>query len=629
LRRHLQRHVEPQQEPIPPILTTPITTRAVRYAKLSFPHYSPAYVGTRFKLYERGRLVWGTEIEQPPSGKPLEYRNIVVTTASPEDFTIQPSLPIDVEISDERFSTPQQDAYDNKYGVHRHHDGLWYTTRGNDRNPRFLLVTFPEFGPSTSEVSYAVSYMSQLTDDDLKHTILIAFQDRYQVHGTYMITDDEGLYLYPRVRKLLLGLIGRFGIPAENVIFFGASKGASIAIMQARDFPAAHMIVAAPQINLRYYLQSKPFFRNNLFHHLKAIVFDEPLDLLKAYLAEGRDVAYFYSDSDELSNYSLIERLCGMPSLTKFRVDGDHGQVVEQSLATMLCFIKQIISSHDPAEFNLAYSDICQSDDGLALQIGLPNLFVNEGDFNVYLRSDADGTTFYHILEKSAQRTVWFTNRAQIVRPSLNRVTQINAFSVFTAHGAQFLSPAVIAVPGRLDEAASDQGGFNLLDLSSGSSRQRYWVVAGAGFGAFSYRFRGATGGSRRLHVYCHLDDTPGFDATQWETEPSAMLDVVCDNQWDGLAVLLSRVQKQARLVSVSVDVNAPGSTLPILWQIGQVDLPNVEVSLRDASLTPQDYAFSKEYPVLPDVVKWLQEGRIQVIAPEKAAAPLFRPFAQ
>lgn len=168
---------------------------------------------------------------------------------------------------------------------------------------------------------------------------MVCFQDRYLAAGSYMMVDNAGRPLYGRVWQAIEDLRTRFGIDPAQMLFFGASKGGSIAIHYAKDFPAAQLLLAVPQMNLPYYF-NKPFFRDNLFRNRALHDVQQPEDSLREYFAEERRIDYFYTNSDELSNHSLIELVQDVPNLTKYRIDGVHSDVARAALPAMLGIIR-------------------------------------------------------------------------------------------------------------------------------------------------------------------------------------------------------------------------------------------------------------------------------------------------
>lgn len=624
-------HAGKQQTEMKAVVQVQASAPSVFYAKITFPKFNDTYLGKRFKLFQGNRLVWGNEIERPPVGSPLEYRNILVSSFTTEDFTIDPPLPFEIEISEKQFSTAEQDAYDKKYSVTLHEDGLYYSIRGNTKNPKYLLLTFPGFGSSTTRICYAVSYMSQLSEQSLENTLLIAFQDRYQVHGTYMITDDSGRPVYPRFRALVDQLLHKYNIPSGNVVFFGASKGASIALMYMKDFPDAHLITVVPQLNIRYYLQAKSFFRNNLFHYFKKVTFNEPIDLLRTYLREGRQISYFYTDADELSNYSLVEKVTGFPSLTKCRVDGNHGDVAKKTLPTVLCLINSILSPKKKANFNPIYCDVYH---GLAtgnrsgLQVCLPNEFLTNKDLNVYVRASLAGTTVYNYLSPSEQRTVWYTNEEQAINPSICGINSIEGISVFDPNGLSFESSTRETLVDKDNETllVESNGSLNELFLDS-SEPTRYWIVDGPQWGDFIYRFSPGEGSSRSLRVRC-VD----AESINVQTAGSSVSTIVIDSlrNWACLSTLISRVMKARQLTSLRIDVELGGCFSVIFDELVKLDLVNVEVTVHNPQLTSEDYDYLELHELVVPLSQWLAAGKLKPKANESVSvAPIFRPYVK
>src|SRR5690606_5161236 len=168
------------------------------------------------------------------------------------DFHLDIDCGYTLQIGHGTFSTPQQRDYDKKYGV-RQHGNVFYSLRGNTSSPSKVIVTFPGFGPSTSRISYAVSYLKDLTDSELADTLMICFQDRYLAAGSYMLVDSAGRSVVDDVNSVIVGYMQKHDIDDSQMLMFGASKGGSIAIQYADRFPKAQLLLAVPQMHLRYY----------------------------------------------------------------------------------------------------------------------------------------------------------------------------------------------------------------------------------------------------------------------------------------------------------------------------------------------------------------------------------------
>jgi len=603
------------------------------YAKITFPQYSGDYKGKRFKVFEDSRLVWGSEITPPPIDQPCEYRNIIVRSSDPGIISIQPPLPFVVEFSRYPFSTPEQDEYDKQHCVNHYDNGFWYSVRGNKKNPRFLILTFPDFSEYSSRVTYTVDDLPGVEDAQLSHALLIAFQDRYHAHGTYMLTDDAGKPLNERFRSLVESLLSKYGIEGKNIVFYGASKGASIALMNMRDFPDSHLLIAAPHLNLRYYLQSDSMFRNSLFHYLKNVLFDEPLSLLQQYLHEGRKIDYFYSENDELANYSLIEKIQGFPSLNKYKIDAVHSEILNRSLSTILCLINSFLSQGEEKEFHSVYCDLYPNAIGLStgFQICLPNAFLADNNLAVYLRASLSGTTIYQILTPSVERTIWCTCAEQTIDPWVSGVETIDGISVFSSSGRRYYSLEKLPLLDVRDvtDVTAPVDSLNMLSLESDGVHS-YWVVNGQHNATFSYFYRPSSSTLRRLSVYCIKEESLHAFAMSTQSHATAELYVSSSGDWSCFAVLLSRVLKTSKLVALTVEIAVDTGSIQIFDEISRLDLPGVEIVIRNPTLSDEDYSYLECQDVILTLLEWLQMGRLRIVSnPEVPVARVFRPYIE
>lgn len=428
------------------------------YARLTILNWKK-HRGADVLLLERGQVVYGNRNQAPPEGAPLEYRNIVVTSSDPADFTLDPPARYRLDFSRGAFSTPEQDSYDQRYGVRRQ-DGLYSSVRGNTISPTRLLVTFPGFPPANSRVSYAVSYLKALTDEDLADTLMVCFQDRYGVAGTYMVHDNAGHPLTGRITAAITALMQRHGIAEEDVLLFGASKGGSIATMTARCLPGARQVLVVPQMSLPYYL-AKPVLRGGLFRDRTLWEVEQPGILMRRHLAEGRRIDWFYSDSDESSNVSVIEYARDAPGLTKHRIGGAHASVARRSMPTVLALLRGFAQGADQgageAPFEVVEVTSSMRGDQVAHRVQFADDSV-PATANVYLEGALGSTRFRQLLSPGADPTARWTAPAQRTDPTLHpdRFTHVIAFDG-TPHPRVAAIPVgeVEASPGETRAAAS------------------------------------------------------------------------------------------------------------------------------------------------------------------------------
>jgi len=405
------------------------------FAKLTINKWE-RHRGKPFRLLQGTSVVYGNEIEPPARGFPLEYRNIVVTSDDASKFHLDIDAPYDLKIGRGAFTTPQQLKYDEQYGVQQHGD-VFYSLRGNTTNPSKIIVTFPGFGPSTSRISYAVSYLKAITDADLKDTLMVCFQDRYLAAGSYMMVDSGGRPLHGRVRGVIEGLRSKYDVDSAHMLFFGASKGGSIAIHYAQDFPDAQLLLAVPQMNLPYYF-NKPFFRDNLFRNraLRDVV--QPEVLLRRYFEEGRKIDYFYTNSDELSNCSLIELVNDVPNLTKYRVDGNHSAVARAALPSMLGILRRFLHGPNEQTFTCENVRSFTQEDHVLAQIRVDVEASQLQGANWFLEGSLGSTRFLQLLTEHSYRFVKYTSDSQWLNAAYDPIGTVSAVTALEATGARW-----------------------------------------------------------------------------------------------------------------------------------------------------------------------------------------------
>ncbi|ATG50915.1 hypothetical protein CFK38_04765 [Brachybacterium vulturis] len=585
------------------------------YARLTLKGWAK-HRGADFRLLERGEVVYGNRIQAPPPGTPLEYRNILVTSSDPADFTLDLPVKHQLHIGAGAFSTPEQDAYDRKYHVHRR-DGLFSSVRGNTTNPARLLVTFPGFPPANSRVSYAVSYLKALTEEDLADTLMVCFQDRYGVSGTYMVHDNAGRLLAGRVTGAITALMRRHGIAEEDVLVFGASKGASIAAMTARDLPGARQVLVAPQMNLPYYF-AKPVLRGGLFRDRALWEVEQPGTLLRRYLAEGRRIDYFYSDPDESSNDSLIEYARDATGLTKHRIGGGHAAVAKKSLPTVLSLLRGFATgTADGTATPLVVTGLTSTarEGAVSHRVQLADDSVPEAA-NVYLEGWLGSARFRQLLSPGEDPAARFTATGQRTDPALHP----EAFThVVAADGTPTMRRGVVPdAQGRIDEhgAAPERGLAGGADpderdsarhplgapasLTCDAAAPREYALLSASC-APSARFRylaerlDPSGYVAQLRLVTQVSQQRPTPSAAEHPEPAtgfapsavrARFTVAALTGWRDLPVLARRIAIAAEVEELQVLADDAAVTTAQLQELAALDWPAVTVAGSDTDRT-------------------------------------------
>ncbi|MFE4080497.1 hypothetical protein [Paenarthrobacter sp. YIM B13468] len=542
------------------------------FAKLTIAKWH-VHKGRGFRLLQDGEVVYGNKIEPPARGFPLEYRNIIVTSKDPKRFTLDIDAPYELKIGRGAFTTPQQLKYDHQYGVEQHGD-TYYSLRGNTTNPKKLFITFPGFGPSTSRISYAVSYLKAITNADLKDTLMVCFQDRYLAAGSYMMVDNAGRPLYGRVWQAIEDLRTRFAIDPAQMLFFGASKGGSIAIHYARDFPAAQLLLAVPQMNLPYYF-NKPFFRDNLFRNRALHDVQQPEDSLREYFAEERRIDYFYTNSDELSNHSLIELVQDVPNLTKYRIDGVHSDVARAALPAMLGIIRGFLGGgQQHRDIDAEEVRSFPQENGIQVQVRVDSAGSKIARANWFIEGWLGPTRFLQSMSEHSYEFLKFTSDKQQLYPAYDPIQHLSAVVAIDANGTQWTG----TLPGSLTQDSNQevQRSMSASALSLHAKHpETYVILDGDRFARFRYRSYGADteGDTMEVHFVSDAEiDVTGETLDRGEHKASHVAVVEPLDGWAMADLLALRFVIAAKAERLLIVVHAAGSADEAVDTFGAVD---------------------------------------------------------
>lgn len=496
------------------------------FAKLTIKDWE-SHLDKKFKLFQGNKLIYGNKIERPARGFPLEYRNIVVSSRNLKNFSLSIDASFTLAISQGAFSTQQQTDYDIQYGVEQHGD-VFYSLRGNKVNPKKIIITFPGFGPSTTRIPYSVSYLKGLTDEDLKDTIMVCFQDRYMVSGTYMITDSAGRPLYSRVKATIDSLLREYKLQDSDMLLFGASKGGSIAIYYAQDYPAAKLVVAVPQMNLPYYM-NKPFFKNNLFLVPEIHSIEQPEDLLRQYFAQNRSIDYFYTNSDELSNHSLIEFARDIPGLTKYRINGKHGDVARAALPSILNIIRNFIGLAVVKDIRAETLRTFCDESFVFAQARIETGISQTSLANWYLEGNLGETVFRALLTEHSYDFVKYSDRSQRIIPAYDPVESINKIVGLQADGAVYRGQFPMALERSAEHVNNVISEFQPILGDTDGAVKEYAIVNGATYSRFKYISRSIQpdGETVEVHFVDDIENIASIRPAAKQTYPTKNLIIV------------------------------------------------------------------------------------------------------
>ncbi|MDG6126098.1 GDSL-type esterase/lipase family protein [Lactococcus formosensis] len=125
-----------------------------------------------------------------------------------------------------------------------------YFLTGNKINPQKIIFSMPSFSVGDLSKKYQVSKFNSLPEDLLSTTLIIALQDDYSVYGTYLSFDDEGQPISNKIHSFIANIVEKYNISFKDTLFFGCSKGGTIATIFGSKYPESTIINVVGHKNL-------------------------------------------------------------------------------------------------------------------------------------------------------------------------------------------------------------------------------------------------------------------------------------------------------------------------------------------------------------------------------------------
>lgn len=190
---------------------------------------------------------------------------------------------------------PDQLAFDEKYGIEEYHSGkssIYYSLSGETVEPSKILITFPGVS-NFDNINYRLSAMTSL-QSRLKNVLIVAFQDKESVFGNYMFKNTNGDLIKPIVSEFINKLVEKYNIKTSDIIFYGNSKGGSIAIDYIDTFQDSIFFIDIPQLELYDYDAQNALMRFSLGIDVRKYYnFSEYLPSVK-----NKNVTYSFAEND-------------------------------------------------------------------------------------------------------------------------------------------------------------------------------------------------------------------------------------------------------------------------------------------------------------------------------------------
>jgi hypothetical protein len=158
-------------------------------------------------------------------------------------------------LSDAPLYHPDQHAFDHKYQIKTHqleNQSVHYSLSGNLISPKKILITFPGVS-SFDNIHYRLSALTSLQASLGENVLILALQDKEGVYGNYMFETPNGYPIRAITTSLISGLCAKYRLIAQDLIFYGNSKGGSIALDYISLFPQSNFFIDIPQLELYNY----------------------------------------------------------------------------------------------------------------------------------------------------------------------------------------------------------------------------------------------------------------------------------------------------------------------------------------------------------------------------------------
>lgn len=390
------------------------------YAKLTIGRWRD-WEGKTFNFLHGKDTIFSATITPNFQQKQLVYQNIIVNTDQASEFALDIDVPYVIAISRGEFTTPAQRSHDEKYRVVRR-NGINYALRGNLKNPRSMIVVFPEHGAPSDAIAYRVNPLSGLSDDVLKNTVVVSLQDRYLQNGSYLTVDSSGKPLSHRLAHLIKSLRDRYGIADREVMFTGRRAGGSMAILHAKGFPESTLVVVEPDLNAELPSQS---------HGDGPIMYE----LLAAYLKQGRKVDYFSRREGVGAVFGLAQH---HSTLTIYRMSGAEAAVSKAINFSQNALYRQFLGEGAVGGFSCEEVRIFPNEGGVQLQLRVDMTGASLANGIWFIEGRIGRATFRQLISGHSLPFVKYTSSGQHIFSEFDGVSQVSTALFFSSDGTRW-----------------------------------------------------------------------------------------------------------------------------------------------------------------------------------------------
>ncbi|MDO5741460.1 MAG: glycosyltransferase [Vagococcus sp.] len=293
-----------------------LVNKGLFYARLTLDVSRPSSQESVRLIFKNSAVFNVSIVSSSCSGK-LSFDNLILESDRLNDYHLDVEIPYLLEFSRLPFVSEKQKRYDSDKRIIKV-NSLHFSMRGNVINPKYLVITFPDFELSPDRPPYILDAYDELSDGDLDETILVSFQDRGYMSGTFMLLDEYGNCPLKQLPEVVEAIQRSYKLCPENVLFVGSRKGATSAVFAAEKFPDAKLILVSPFRNLRDKTGLEDS-RGTLLSFNSRTGLD-PLKMVRHYVESARRIDYIYSHYETDFNDSYIEFASGYSTLRRFRL---------------------------------------------------------------------------------------------------------------------------------------------------------------------------------------------------------------------------------------------------------------------------------------------------------------------
>lgn len=247
-----------------------------------------------------------------------------------------------------------------------------YFLMGNTVNPSKIIFSMPSFSVGDLTKKYQVSKLNSLPSAEKQDVLIVALQDDYSVYGTYLTFDDEGNIISDKIHQFIKKIISDYKVEEENVLFFGVSKGGTLATLFGSHYPRAIIVNVVGHRNIKvmcyYSFKNLGAILNPLTKKDESFTRRNFEEFVTA-AASGQNFYYIVGNTDAGTSDSFYY---DYPNVKFFFVEGGHSAGIGQGKPIYFSVIREFLyGKYKDVKANAQLERFEASGAGHILQIAL------------------------------------------------------------------------------------------------------------------------------------------------------------------------------------------------------------------------------------------------------------------